>query len=328
ACAEQAQEKHELAEYSGKERCFYRSIGIFQALLSALFFSVQALFVNRVNDVNPLEITFFRMTVQAICIVPVVAYQKQSFIGEATDRWALLARAIFGTLSMSLMYYAIHHMPLGDASVLHFSSPVFVGLLACVLLKEACGIFEVVTTIFTLCGIVFIAQPHFIFRTNIKSAKYTESERLIASGCALGASACGAAVHISLRKLKHVHFSTVVFTYSVWGMIQSGILTYIIGAWTLPKSWRTWLELIGVGVTAVMAQTCFTKALQTENAGTVSLLRSMEIVFAFMWQLIIIYDFPHLFSIIGAAIISLCAVAQGVRKWINHNNTKSKSTPS
>jgi drug/metabolite transporter (DMT)-like permease len=299
-------------EYSG----LFPGVGLLYAVLSAACFSAGALLVAFIPEVHALEVTFARMTIQLITITPAVLCSKEQFFGNPGDRLMLWLRAMLGTWSMCLMYYAIHHMPLGDASVLHFSSPVFVGIFAFFILKESCGIFEIGTICTTFIGIIFIAQPPFIF--GAKSDKDGEEtniwRRMIASCCALLASLCGAGVHITLRKLKHVHYSTVIFTYSLWGMIQSAVFCYIVNVWSLPAGAKGWGCLTGVGLLAVSAQVCFTLALKTENAGAVSVLRSSEIVFAFVWQVVFLKEYPNVYSIVGGVLVMVCAVAYGIQK--------------
>ncbi|XP_064650169.1 solute carrier family 35 member G1-like [Lineus longissimus] len=294
----------------------FPGVGLLYAVLSAACFSVGALLVAFVREVHALEVTFARMTIQLIMITPAVWYSKEPFFGDPDDRLMLWLRAMLGTWSMCFMYYAIHHMPLGDASVLHFSSPVFVGLLAFLLVKEPCGIFESATTIVTFIGIVFIAQPPSLFggKSSQDSVETKIWERTIASCCALLASICGAGVHVTLRRLKHVHCSTVIFTYSLWGVIQSAVVSYIGNVWSLPDGAKGWGCIIGVGLFAVAAQVCFTLALKTENAGAVSVLRSTEIVFAFVWEVAFLKQYPNVYSVVGGLLVMGCAVAYGIRK--------------
>ena len=321
----------------------------------------------KIRRVHFLEITFFRMLVQTVYITPCVYFQRQSFCGAREDRLKLVLRGLFGTLSMGGMYFAVQNMPLAEASVIHFSSPAFVGIMAFVLLRESCGVFEILVTMATFTGVVLIAQPAFLFDTsaasttmatittpnairtefdemnmtltftgmtlNATDVNYTlptdsiqtlegstvtimgDGTRLIGSFSALVASVAGACVHITLRQLKHVDVATVIFTYSILGTVCSAAGTFIAGKWTCPADYITWLQLLGVGTFAVLAQLCFTAALREENAGTVSVLRTTEILFAFCWQTTLLGLYPNAFSIIGACMITTCALAHGVRKW-------------
>lgn len=53
---------------------------------------------------------------------------------------------------MILLYYAFQVMPLADATVITFSSPVFTSLLAWIFLKEKYSVWDLLFTLFTITG--------------------------------------------------------------------------------------------------------------------------------------------------------------------------------
>lgn len=77
----------------------------------------------------------------------------------------LLLRCFVGTMGLMLSFYAFRHMPLSDASIIIFSTPVFVVIFAKLFLNEPCGMFNVVTIFFTLIGVLFITRPPLLFDT-------------------------------------------------------------------------------------------------------------------------------------------------------------------
>ncbi len=64
-----------------------------------------------------------------------------------------------GCTSTVLQIYSVHYLSLADASVIVFSTPVFVSLMAHVFLGERAGIVGVLTAIFTFAGVVIISRP-------------------------------------------------------------------------------------------------------------------------------------------------------------------------
>ena len=51
----------------------------------------------------------------------------------------------------------------GDIQLINALRPAIVTFLACLSLKEPCGLFEVVNLIISLIGMIFIMQPPFLF---------------------------------------------------------------------------------------------------------------------------------------------------------------------
>ncbi|XP_064630637.1 solute carrier family 35 member G1-like [Lineus longissimus] len=311
--------------------CGCPGIGLVLAVGSALFFSSQTLLVAKLHELHPLEVTFSRFAVITIFTIPLILYLKAPWIGEKENWRDLFIRAVLGCFSMLFLYFSLHNMPLGDATVIYMTSPVFVGVLAFFILKESCGIFEIISTMIMLVAVVFIAQPPFIFGAKAlkPGEKHQDSTtRMWASLSGLAGSIFHASVHIALRRLKNVHFATILFTYSIWGMLQSGIFAYIAGAWTIPKDPICWAYMVGVGGFSVCALSCLTIALKTENAGSVSVLRSSDLLFAFIWEMIFLNEFPNVWTIVGATLVMCCVLAYGIRKWYRLRQKEDVKEPS
>src|ERR1700712_2389605 len=112
---------------------------------------------------RPNDNKFNRSFVQLIVFLPLAMYFKEPLFGIEGERVALLERSVFGYTCFVLSYYALSYISLSDSSAIAFSAPVFVSVFACVLLKEPCGVFQVVTIFGTLVGVFLIARPSFLF---------------------------------------------------------------------------------------------------------------------------------------------------------------------
>lgn len=73
-------------------------------------------------------------------------------LGVPNERFALFLRCLNGFVSVSCAYLAFHKIPLGDATSIIFSSPIFVTVIACFLLHEPCGPFQCFTLALGLTG--------------------------------------------------------------------------------------------------------------------------------------------------------------------------------
>lgn len=95
--------------------------------------------------------------------IPILIYNGSNAIPPEGKRILLLLRCFVGTMGLMLSFYAFRHMSLSDASVIIFSTPVFVVIFARIFLNEPCGVFNVVTIFFTLMGVVLITRPPLLF---------------------------------------------------------------------------------------------------------------------------------------------------------------------
>ncbi|CAG7829007.1 unnamed protein product, partial [Allacma fusca] len=74
------------------------------------------------------------------------------------------------------------------------------------------------------------------------------------------------------------------------------IAALILGVFQLPIGENHILLAILLACLVFVSQTCTTMALKYEQAGPVSLMRTSNIVFAFMWQYIFLSEIPDVYS--------------------------------
>ena len=140
-----------------------RILGVIFAMFSCVFFAFSSLLVKLLQEIPPQEVVFFRSLVQVIFVLPLLIYSEVPVFGDTKHLPFLCARGIAGTLALCCQFYAFQHMPLADATVIVFSSPIFTGVLAHFLLGEAWGLFDALATLLCFTGVVLIARPTFLF---------------------------------------------------------------------------------------------------------------------------------------------------------------------
>lgn len=69
------------------------------------------------------------------------------------------SRGIIGSTSVILRYYALQYLTIGDTSVITYSTPVLVTVLAHFFLGERCGVFPIIIAMVTLCGVIIVTKP-------------------------------------------------------------------------------------------------------------------------------------------------------------------------
>jgi drug/metabolite transporter (DMT)-like permease len=68
-------------------------------------------------------------------------------------------RAFFGCSAVICQFYALTYIAIGDVTVIAFSTPVFVTILAYFLLNEKLGYVSMLATFMTTIGIIVISKP-------------------------------------------------------------------------------------------------------------------------------------------------------------------------
>lgn len=312
----------EESEYStsttseGCKRCKWHipHVGLTMAVVSSLFFSLCSLIVHSVSSVNPLEHSTMRFVGVLLPAVSLVIYNRENPTGREGTRLILFLRGVLGSAGLMFQFYAFQHMPLADASVLIFSSPVFVTIFARIFLKELCGATQVASIVVTVVGVVLISRPPFLFG-GVDAQSYS-MENLIGAMSALCGTICSANVYILIRKLKSLHYAVIMMTFATIGIAMSHTGSLIFGNLCLPCSFRERLYLLLLGVFSFCGQVLLTKALQFEQAGPVSICRTADIVFAFIWQVAFLGQVPSAYSVVGAIMVTCSVLVMGIRKWL------------
>lgn len=177
--------------------------GILLAFSSSIFFSLTTLIVKVVDDIHPSEIACFRFLGIMLFSIPVLLEsRKHPFAPSWNARMWLVLRGLSGATSLYLRYLTLRYLPIGDATVIVLSMPVFVFIFARIFLKESCGIFHVIALAVTLIGISFTAKLNIIFGSDSDElSKINKDNEMIGLLCAMGATLVGSAVYVIVRKV-------------------------------------------------------------------------------------------------------------------------------
>lgn len=296
------------------KRCPF--LGLMLATLSSLFFSLCSVIVKGMVNVDPMELAAFRFVGVLLPAIPVVIWKGEPIFPKGR-RIMLMVRSFVGTSGLMLSFYAFRNMPLADASVIVFSVPVFVSIFARIFLKEPCGIFNVISIVLTLIGVILITRPPIIFGSVAKSLLNIDedSSNPWGAAAAFGSTLFGANVYILLRALKGLHFSVIMTNFGSFALVQTVFVSWLIGALCVPACGLDRLLVVCLALFSFSGQILLTMSLQLEQAGPIAIARSADIVFAFIWQVLFFNEVPNKFSILGAVLVLSSVLLVGLRKW-------------
>ena len=196
-------------------------------------------------------------------------------------------------------------IPIGDATTIYFSSPVLVTVFAYFLLNEPFRFIQFATCCLTIVGVGFISKPEFIFG---KQTDIHYPYLLFGKILAMVAAITSSITLINLRKLKTTPAAVVVFWFASAIVFFGSIALYVLGTFK-PIDLTDMLcsgLLCAIGLMSVLEQYFLTIALQHEDATTISVTRSFNIVLAFLWEVVIFDEIVTWTSIVGAVLVSMC----------------------
>ncbi|KPV78148.1 uncharacterized protein RHOBADRAFT_11265, partial [Rhodotorula graminis WP1] len=236
------------------------------------------------------------------------------FLGPPGVRLLLALRGFVGFFGLYTNYAALQYLAMSDASTLFFLSPILVGILGWVLLREPYSRLEALVGLASLSGTVFIAKPTFLFpsRTlteDIPGHKVTAEQRSFAICLVLAGCFTSSLVAIIIRfigtRASPLHSISYFCIYSV---LVSALYPFVFDAPPVfSLSPRFFGLLLPIGVLGFAAQALTTRGLVLEKAGRGALASYSGLLFTLAIERIAFNKTPDAWSLLGALIIVLGA---------------------
>ncbi|GFU25898.1 solute carrier family 35 member G1 [Trichonephila clavipes] len=288
--------------------------GLLLGLISGIFYSLVSVLVKDMKNLHPGQLSMYRFIALFVYSIPQTVQCGENALGPKKFRLILVIRGLLGGLYIFFNFMAFRYLPLGEATSIVFSLPVFVTVAARVFLKEPCSTLQSATVVLTVLGIAFTAKlPSHLMGNPVTYSKDTIYGLL----AAMLALCCNTVQYICVRKAKSVHHSVLMFTFGVVAFVEVVVLTFLFGDFKWHYCGIQKWYIILFGLFSYTGQALLIIALQLEYAGPVSTMKSAsDIILAFIWQTFLFHDPPDLFSIIGALLVGCSVAFVGFTKWL------------
>lgn len=269
---------------------------------AALFFSLMGVCIKLASAHHNLaEIIMFRGVPSVILLCIFAWLRGQSLLGNHLRTHAV--RNASGVTSMWMGFYGMTHLPLGLATTLNYSSPLFI---AAALLYSGyyAGIFRdqwvrFGAIVLGFAGVVLIFNPW---------AHSGWSRWAVLIGLLGGAF--GAMAYLTVRTLGRLgepEWRTVLlFSVSV---IISGVIGVQFMGMSETYSVRSVIELAGVGVFGMVAQLCMTRAFGQGQASLSATLQYTTIIFAVIWGELFWGERIDFSGVLGMVLVIVAGIA-------------------
>jgi len=179
-----------------------------------------------------------------------------------------MSRAVVGFISLGMFFYAIAHLPLATAITLNYTSPLFLAVITPFFLHEKPKKTLFIALIIGLIGVTILLKPTF-----------NREDWLAGSlGLLSGIGAAFAYMHVKqLGKVNEPDWRTVYY-FTLISTIGAGM-------WMLFDSfhaldWQDLPILLGLGLSATIAQLAMTRAYRTGDTLVVAGLAYVTVVLA------------------------------------------------
>ncbi|KAI1285466.1 Solute carrier family 35 member G1 [Halotydeus destructor] len=311
---------------TGIIRCLRRvpCLGLIMGLLSGAFSATGGFIVKLIPAIHPVQIVAWRSSIRMLIYFSVILGGRMSLKGAEGETLYLVLRAVIGFMATASAYMSYRLVALADASTIIFAAPVFVSIFARIILNEKCGFHQILNVVIALIGIVLIAKPTFLFPGVHHEGFIDPEHQTQGILAALFASFCFALTFVLMRKIQKTPTEVVVFWFSFSSMcLAILVLSVMKVAYNLsPRLPSTPGEIALIfanSIVGVISQPLLTFALKIEEAGLISLARTVDVALAFFFQIVFLDEPVHWTSILGAVIVCIGVTYAIFRKWNSEN---------
>jgi drug/metabolite transporter (DMT)-like permease len=265
-------------------------------MIAAVLFAIMALIAKRIAGRLP---------------GPEVALVRFIIGGAAVGLWAtrhrlrannwsgLFLRGAFGGSAVLLYFLAIEHLPVGMATLLNYTAPVFTALWAALFLREPLGIRAFGALLVTTIGVGLV-----IYGNAPPGSLGLGTWQLVGIGSAM---LSGAAV-ATIREVRRTDGSWEIFgAFCVIGAVFTA--PPALKHWVSPTHGE-WLLLLLMGSISMCAQILMTHALKHVRATVAGIIMQLTPVAALVFG-IVLFEEPAPLLALGGAAIALLGVTWG-----------------
>lgn len=271
-------------------------LGIVLRLAAVLAISAMFLFVKLAmqNGVHVVESLFWRQLTAIPIVIIWFAYSGQLQSIKTKKPGAHSIRMFLGVTAMGLNFIGFSLLPMAEATVIGFASPVFGTILAALILREPTGVYRWMGVLIGFIGIVIVVEPETLL--NI----WTNSST-IGPIIALAGALMTAAVSIQIRNLgKTENSGTIVFWFSITSVIPLGMAMLFYAS---NHNQEVWFYIAGLSICGASAQFLLTAAMRFAPVSVVMTMDYTALIWTTLFGYWVFQDEVSASTWIGAPII-------------------------
>jgi drug/metabolite transporter (DMT)-like permease len=268
------------------------------ALVNSVAFAFVGLFSKLASGTVHWSVFGLSRGIFGILLAVVLARTRGSSLKVKNVRGAWL-RSIFGTAAMACAFaaFASKALPLADASTLYSLSPVFLAVLAPVVLRERLTLRVVTVLAVSIVGVVLITKP-----STLLDGGFLEKERLIGSLLALGAALCAAMSMLLLRRQGQTETPEAIMLH--FSTVAAGAHLVISLFYLRTPSLRDLGYTAIMGMFTAVSQYAMTRAYALERAAYVGAIGYTNVVFSALLGILVFHQAVGARAIAGMLAIS------------------------
>lgn len=268
-------------------------------LVAAALFAVMGVLVKyaSANFSSP-ELVFYRSIFGLVTIWLGIVWQTRRWFASLSTAHAAthLWRSLAGFIALVLFFYALGRVPLATAVTLNYTAPLFLAVLSAVWLHERHGRGLLLAVLLGFAGIVLLLRPQWQPNTWLPAL------------AALVSALFAAVAYVDIKRLGKLGEPEwrVVFYFTLLCSLGGGLWMLLVGF--KQPALADLPVLIGIGISATLAQLALTRAYHRGRTLTVGALAYSTVVFSVLYGVLLFDEQLPSIAWLGVALI----VAAGI----------------
>ncbi|MGU9980059.1 DMT family transporter [Phreatobacter sp. HK31-P] len=214
---------------------------------------------------------------------------------------AHVLRGVLVTITAFLFFYALATLPLAEAITLSFLSPLFLAVLAAMILKE-----PIPRPVLIAIAVGFVGMG-IIVAGKVGGGEF-DLVRVLGIAAATSSALAYAANLVLLRKRAQTDpFGLIILFQNLFPLII--IAPFAWAVWEVPET-RSWLMFLGIGAFGLAGHLCMAWAFKHANAGPLGVIEYTALVWSAGLGYLVFAEVPAWTTWAGAGlIVAACLMA-------------------
>lgn len=263
-------------------------------LLATFLFTLANTLVKVIDHIPAVQIVLFRAFI-SLGICWVLLKRAGVYPWGKYHKW-LISRGVFGSIALILFFMSIQRLPLANALVIFYITPIITSIVGAVWLKERLYPIQALFFIVSLAGIAIIKG----FDPRVDT---------IGLAMGLGAALFSAGAYTSIRRMKDLEHPLVIVMF--FPLVTIPIVTPLVAYdWVMPIDWD-WLVLIAIGLLTQFAQVSMTKGYQMEEVARASSVTYSGVIYGLVFGFFL-FDETFNWLVIGGMLLVIIGILLNV----------------
>ena len=290
-----------------------QTMGLGLVACSALVTSMQNVTLRKTTEggMPSTQVAFIRAVVQFAATAAWICHRNQTMLGPPGLRWWLALRGILGGVGMLSLFHSVEVLPIGDATALFSLHPIVAAVIAWATIGDQITIGIGFAAVCSVAGVIFVSQPSFLFGDSSENATsssssgsgntsllYSETSGVVA---ALATSLCAGAVMVLIRFTKRASTAQQLIPWCIAVLVTSLGMGLTLTPFVTPDAASIpWCA--ACVVSGLVAHVLMTAGTRASSPALSSVMRSTEILWSYLSQVVIFKETPSSLTLVGVGI--------------------------